>query len=114
MSTKAPTSSMEGRVSRRLYPFMATIRWPQWPKSLAAWSRRECKLQIADSHRAALDNVQTYFTEDGDDFGEADVTMAVKVGNNASPFCRRRPEIDGQHSTAGLQHSSNLAGALAA
>jgi hypothetical protein len=93
---------------------MAPIRWPQWPKSLAAWSRREYKLQVADSHRTALDNAQTCFTEDGDDFGEADVTMTVKMGNNASPLCRGRSEIDGQHSAAGLQHSSHLAGALAA
>jgi hypothetical protein len=46
-------------------PFKAPIRWPQWPKSLAAWGRREYKLQVANS---ALDNAQTRFTEDGDDF----------------------------------------------
>src|SRR5260370_29030968 len=114
MSTTTPTSGIQERVGRRLGTFMAPIRWLQWPKSLAAWSRREYKLQVADSHRTALDNAEACFTEDGDDFGQVDVTMAVKVGKNASPFCRRRPEIDGQHPTSGLQHSSNLAGALAA
>jgi hypothetical protein len=47
-------------------------------------ARREYKLEVADSHRAALDNARTCFIKDGDDFSETDVTMTVKMSNNAS------------------------------
>src|SRR5260370_42600082 len=93
----------------RLCPFIAPIRWPQWPRLLAAWGRREYKLQVADSHGAALDNAQACFTEDGDDLGEADVTVAVKGGNNASPLWWGCFEIDGQDATSGVHWKSRSA-----
>jgi hypothetical protein len=74
---------------------MTSILRRNWPRLLAAWGRREHKLQVADSHRAALAYAQTCFAEDGDDFGKADVTMTVKMSNNTSFLCRGSSEIDG-------------------
>src|SRR5260221_234429 len=113
MSTTASASSNHRRVDMRLCPVMTSIHWGNRLRLFATWGRRKDKLQVADSHCAALDNAQTCFTEYGDDFGEADVTMTVKMSNNASPLCRGSSEIDGQHSAARLQHSFNLGGALA-
>ena len=110
----ARASSNHGRVNMRLCPVMASIHWRNGPELLAAWGRREDKLQIADSYCATLENVQTCLTEDSDDFGKTDVTMTVKMSDDASLLRRGGPEIDGQHSAAGLQHSSNLGSALAA
>jgi len=93
---------------------MISIHWRNGPRLLAAWGRREDKLQVTDSHCAALDNAQTCLTEDGNDFGETDVTMAVKMSDDASLLRRGSSEVDGQLSAAELQHSSNLGGALAA
>ncbi len=93
---------------------MVSIRWPQWPRLLTAWGRGKYKLQITDSHCAALFYAQTGTTENGDDFGKADVTMTVKMSNDASLLCRGSSEIDGKHSAAGLEDSSNLGGTLAA
>jgi hypothetical protein len=107
------TGSTQGRESKPLCPFMASIRWLRWLSLLAAWRRREYILQVADSYRAALDKVQACFSEDGNDFPEADVTMAVKMGNNAS-LRRRRSEVDSQHPAAWLQYPSYLTSALRA
>ena len=93
---------------------LQAIKWRNGPRLLAAWCRRQDKLQVAGSRCAALDNVQTCLTEDGDDFGKTDVTMTVKMSDDASLLRRGGSEIDGQHSAAGLQHSSNLGGALTA
>src|SRR6266568_7428615 len=114
MSTTAKASSNHRRVRTRLCPVMSSIHWRNGPRLLAAWGRREDKLQVADSRRAALDNAQTCFAEDGFDFGETDVTMTVKMSDDASLLRRGGSEIDGQHSAAGLEHSSNLGSALAA
>src|SRR6266568_6210721 len=114
MSTTASTSNNHRRVSMRLCPIMSSIHWRNGPRLLAAWGRSEDKLQVADSYRAALDNAKTCFAEDGVDFGEADVTMTVKMSDDACLLRRGGSEIDGQHSAAGLQHSSNFGGALAA
>ena len=59
-------------------------------------------------------HVETCLAEDGDDFGKTDVTMTVKMSDDASLLRRGGSEIDGQHSAAGLQHSSNLGGTLTA
>src|SRR6266568_4720414 len=112
MSTTASASSNHRRVRTRLCPVMSSIHWRNGPRLLAAWGCREYKLQVADSHCAALDNAQTCFAEDGDDFSETDVTMTVKMGDDAS-LRRGGSEVDRQYSAAGLQHSSNLGGALA-
>src|SRR6266702_6295904 len=113
MSTAASGNSNHRRVSMGLCPVMTSNRWSQLPRLLAAWGLREDKLQVADSRCAALDNVQTCLIEDGDDFGKIDVTMTVKMSNNAFLLCQGSSEIDGQHSAARLQHSFNLGGALA-
>jgi hypothetical protein len=114
MSMTVPASSIQRRGSQRLSPFTASARWLEWLRLCVAWDLGEYKLQVADSHRAALYDVQTCFTEGGDDFGKADVTMTVKMGNNASPLCQGRPEIDGQHSSTRFQNASYLASALSA
>src|SRR5579863_7951742 len=114
MSATATTTSNQGRARKRLCSIMVPIHCPQWPRLHTAWGRREHKLQIADSHCAAFDNTHTCFIEDGDDLSETDVTMTVKMSNNASPLCRGCAEIDGQHSAARLQNSSNLGSALTA
>src|SRR5438067_4356043 len=101
MSTTASTSNNHRRVDMRLCPVMTSIHWRNGSRSLTAWGLRENKLQVADSHCAALDNAQTCFAEDGDHFGEADVTMTVKMGDDAPLLCRGSSEIDGQHSAAG-------------
>src|SRR6266496_105232 len=77
--------------------FMSSIHWLNVSRLLAAWGRRKDKLQVTDSHRAALDNAQTCFAEDGDDFDETDVTMTVKMSDDASLLRRGSSEIDGQH-----------------
>ncbi len=58
--------------------------WPRWPILLATRSHPEDKLQVADSHRSALLNLQARFIEDIDHFGKADMTMPVKMRNDAS------------------------------
>jgi hypothetical protein len=93
---------------------MISIHWRNGLESLAAWGLREDKLQVADFHSTALDNAQACFAEDGDDFCEADVTVTVKMSDDASLLRRGVSEIDGQHSAPGLQHSSNFSGTLAA
>jgi hypothetical protein len=97
-----------------LCPVMTSIHWRNGLRSLAAWGLREDKLQVADSHCTALDNAQTCFAKDGFDFGETDVTMTMKMSDDASLLRRGGSEIDGQHPAAGLEHSSNLGSALAA
>src|ERR1700750_3027359 len=114
MSTTTPKSSIQERANMRLYPFMVPIPSPRSRKLPTAWGLREHKRQVANSYRAATDNAQASFTEDGDDFGKADGAMTVKMSNNASLLCQGSSEIDRQHSATGLQHSSNLASALAA
>jgi hypothetical protein len=76
--------------------------------------RRQNKLQVADSHRAALHTVQARFAQHGDDVAEADMTMAaVKVREKASSFLCPS-EVDRKHSSTRLQNPSHLAGALLA
>jgi hypothetical protein len=79
---------------------MISIRWPRWPKLLATRSRPEDKAQVSDSDCSALLNPQACFAEDVDHFGKADVTMPMKMRNDAS-FSRGCSEIDSQHSAAG-------------
>src|SRR5258708_6914089 len=100
MSATPATSSIQGRGGPRTWFFMISLPWQQWPKLLAPRSHPEDKLQVADSDRSTLLNPQACFAEDIDHFGKADVTMPVKMGNNAS-FSRGCSEIDRQHSASG-------------
>jgi hypothetical protein len=92
--------------------FQVSVLSSQCSRSCAAWSRRENELQVPDSHCTALDNVQARFAEQGDYFGQLDVTVAVQAREKASLFSCGASEVNGKHSSARLQNPSDLAGAL--
>ena len=57
-------------------------------------------MQVADPQRAALDPVQTRFTEHGYYVGEFDMTMTVKVREMTFLFPCSTSKVNGQYSSA--------------
>jgi hypothetical protein len=82
--------------------------------SRAAWSRRKNKLQVADSHGIALDSLQASLGQQGNEVVEIHIAVVVKMIKKAFlPLCGSR-EVNGQHSSAGLQNPSHLVSTLLA
>jgi len=67
-------------------------------------SRRENELQIPDSRRAAVDNVQTRVAERGNHAGEPDMTVAAVNERQKTSLFRLGPsEINGERRPPGCR-----------
>nr|WP_232375890.1 hypothetical protein [Mesorhizobium comanense] len=79
---------------------------------IATWGHRESKLQITDSHRATLDDIQARVAEHRDYVGEVDMAVAVKMREKISLLWGGSCEVDDKQAPAWLQYSSYFPDAL--
>jgi len=69
---------------------------------------------VADSQFATLYDVQACGNQQGNKIAEIDVTVVMKMIKKAAPALCWPCEIDGQHSSAGLQDPTHFASTLLA
>ncbi len=79
---------------------------------IATWGHRESKLQITDSRRATLDDIQARLAEHRDYVGEVDMAVAVKMREKISLLRGGSCEVDDRQAPAWLQYSSYFPDAL--
>src|SRR5438552_6973921 len=106
MSTAIPNGGSQRTVSRRLWPFMASIARPRLTYSRVARSRRKNKVQVADSYCTTVYHVEARLRQQCSDVVETDIAVVMKViKKSLFPLCWPH-EIDGQHSSTRLQNPS--------
>src|SRR5438034_5900750 len=114
MSTAIPNGGSQRTVSRRLWPFMASIPRPRLTYSRVARSRSKNKVQVADSYCTTVYNVEARLRQQCSEVVETDIAVVMEmIKKPLFPLGRPR-EVDGQHSSSRLQNPSHFMSTLLA
>src|SRR5262245_30768716 len=84
------------------------------PESSAARRHSPNEFQTGEVDVSALDVAQAHVTQHRDDVEQIEALVAVEVRDQPSPLLLSPAEVDGDESSARLQHAAHLAEALRA